>query len=412
MKQANKTFPIKWIRSKFPALKKADNEDPPFAFLDNAAGAQIPYHALNAQRSFIENCYVLPGAHYSRSNQMNEIVERVRGEAALFLGAESADEIIFGINATTSLRLLATSLGQTLKAGDEIIITQQDHEANITPWLRLQKYGIEVKFWPTRGAEAILAEGDLKALMSDKTKVVAVTAASNLLGTKNNIKRISEIVHSGDACLVVDGVHYSQHHIPEVAANGVDCYVCSGYKLFGPHVSLMYCSTQMQEQLPSLNHFFLTGHKLEIGAQNYEGIAALGGVFHYLDDLSKQCGLPMEAGYKDLYCEIQSYERALGLRLMKGLNGIKKVHLYGITDPDKFDQRVSTFSINVEGIAPDKLSKKICEANLSCRYGDMYAARLAEYLKVNKTGGVVRVSLCHYNTEAEVDRLLEVLESC
>jgi cysteine desulfurase family protein (TIGR01976 family) len=411
MKQSIKDFPIKWIRSKFPAIKKADQEEPPFAFLDNAAGAQVPFQALNAQRRFQEDCYVLPGAHYSRSNQMNQLVENVRKEAALYLGASSPNNVVFGINATTSFRLLATSLAQTLKPGDEVIVSQQDHEANITPWLRLQKSGIEIKFWPTRGSEAILTEGDLIALLSERTKVVAVTAASNLLGSKNNIARISEIVRSQNAFLIVDGVHFSQHHLAQVETKGIDAYVCSGYKLFGPHVSLMYCSDRIQSSLPSLNHYFLDDHKLEIGAQNYEGVAALGGVFHYLDDLAIRLGLSVEDGYDQLYEAIAEYETMLSLKLLNGFNKLDNVTLYGISDPAKIDQRVATFSINVAGLTPEQLSRKICEANLSCRFGHMYAARLADYLKVNKTGGVVRVSLCHYNTEEEIDRLLDLLES-
>ena len=411
MKLVKKAFPIKWLRNKFPAIKKADQEEPPFAFLDNAAGAQIPYQALNAQRNFIENCYVLPGAHYSRSDQMNQFVENVRKEAALFMGASDPESVIFGINATTSLRLLATSLGQTLKPGDEVIISQQDHEANITPWLRLQKFGVEVKIWPTRGPEAILAEGDLMALLSDSTRVVAVTAASNLLGNTNDLAKISELVHSQNAFLVVDGVHFSQHKLAQVEANGIDAFVCSGYKLFGPHVSLMYCSDRLQASLPSLNHFFLDNHKLEIGAQNYEGIAALGGVFNYLDDLAARMEISVQKGYGPLYQEIETYEHQLATKMLAGLNSIENLSLYGISDPEKIDQRVATFSINVAGYTPEQLSRKICEANLSCRFGHMYAARLADYLKVNKTGGVVRISLCHYNTEEEIDRILNLLES-
>lgn len=403
------SLPISWVREQFPAIVEAQREAAPTRFFDNAAGAQVPHQALDAIQRYIERHYALGGAAYRRSSEAEAIVESVRRRAAQFLGTPDADEVVFGLNATTTLRLFVTALGETLKSGDGIIISALEHEANVSPWLRLQRYGVELGFWPARGPEALLQEGDLRSMLSMGTpKVVAVTAASNLLGTMPDIRAIADIAHAEGALVVVDAVHFAPHRHVDVRAMGVDFLVCSGYKIFGPHVALAYCSAALMERLPSLNHFFLQGHKLELGSQNNEGIAALGGAFDYLDELGAKLGLPA-GDFAGVFGHISAWETHLSARMLAGLTAIPGVTVFGITDPSKLDRRVATYSFRKEGLTPEALAQKICDAGFAVRHGDAYAARLAEHLKVAKSGGVVRASLSHYNTLEEVEEFLAVV---
>ena len=228
---------------------------------------------------------------------------------------------------------------------------------------------------------------------------------------RSDVKAISEMAHKCGAITVVDGVHYAPHRTIDVARDKIDFFVCSGYKIFGPHFSMAYCDERLMNSLPSLNHYFLDGVKFELGAQNYEGIAGMKGVFEYFRALSEQLGIDETKDFSDLFAEISAYEMALCEQMLKGLQSIKGVDVYGITDPELLNSRVATFSFNKNGISPEALSEKICSNGFSCRFGHMYAARLIEHLKLKKTGGVVRVSFCHYNTSAEIDRFLNFLET-
>lgn len=404
------TFPSEWVRSQFPAIEKAEREDPPFVFLDNAAGGQVPKQLIKSYNAFVEDSYVLGGAHYNRSQLVSSMANDVRARSAEFLGASDPADVLFGLNATTILRLFATAIGETLIQGDEIIVSGLEHEANVTPWLRLQKRGIVLKFWKPRGPEARLQTGDLLALLSDRTRIVAVTAASNFLGTLTDIPQYTKLAHEHGAIIVVDGVHYAPHRRIRVEADDIDFLVCSGYKFFGPHLGLGYCRSSLGDKLPSLNHYFLDSNKLEIGAQNIEGLAALGGVFDYFDALADKLNIREEPSLDALFAKLSAYESELTLRLLRGMSAIKGITIYGISDPEKIDERVATVAFLKEGLPPEEMSRKLCAGGFGVRFGHLYAPRLADHLRVASTNGVVRISLCHYNTADEVDRLLEAIE--
>jgi len=239
------SFPIDWVRSRFPAVTAAEKQTPPFAFMDNAGGAQVPDIAIERMnRFFIERNVNLQGP-YRQSRENTEFVEEMRERLSAFFGAASPDEVIYGLNATTLIRLLATASREDFSAGDEIIISTLEHEANVTPWLRLQLDGIKIRFWEPRGPEAMLELGDLKALLTDSTRLVAVCGASNLLGTVNDISAIAEIVHESGAVLFVDGVHSAPHRRTSVGRDGADVFVCSGYKVFGAHIGFAAVSNRL-----------------------------------------------------------------------------------------------------------------------------------------------------------------------
>jgi cysteine desulfurase family protein (TIGR01976 family) len=403
-------FPIDWVRKRFPALIAAEKEKPPFIYMDNAGGAQVPDTVISAAERFFIERNVNHGGPYGRCKNNTAAIDEVRARLAEFLGAASPDEICFSLNATTLIRLFATSLRETFRPGDEIILTNLDHEANITPWLKLQKDGIKVKFWDPRGSEALLQPGDLKTLLSERTKVVAVCGASNLLGTVNDLRAISELVHKQGAILFVDGVHFAPHRRSHVVRDGVDVFVCSGYKVFGSHIGIAACRRTLLELLPTLNHYFLKDRlKFELGTQNFEGLAAMGGLLDYLRKLAKELCIREENLYDKLFDAIGAYERSLSGHLVGGLQQIPGLRVYGITDQKKFTMRTPTAAFTIDGRSPLEVSTVLGKANIGVNFGDLYAARIVDWLGLRPSGGVIRASLVHYNTTAEIDRLLEVL---
>ena len=405
------TFPIEWTRNNFPAVVAAEKEKPPFAFMDNAGGSQVPSAALdNVQRFFLERNVNL-GGPYRHSIANTGFMDHMRAELAAFLGAASAAEIIFGPNATTLMRLLATSLRELIEPGDEIIISTLEHEANVTPWLRMQLDGAIVRFWEPRGPQAMLQIGDLRALLSDRTRIVALGGASNLLGNVHDLAEVAKLVHERGAILFVDGVHYAPHRRPHVSRDGIDIFVCSGYKVFGAHNGFAACSAHLLNELPSLNHYFLKDKlKFELGTQNFEGLAATEGVLQYFRELAAKLGITSDDPFDALYEHIEAYERLLSVHLIGGLQKIDGVHVYGITDPSLFDRRTPTAAFTVEDRRPDEVAAALGKAGLGVNYGDLYAARIVDWLGLRGGGGVIRASLCHYNTIDEIERLLDALE--
>jgi cysteine desulfurase family protein (TIGR01976 family) len=409
VKADSKEFPIAWVRGKFPAVKKAEEEQPPFAFMDNAGGAQVPEEVLGRVEGFFLEQNVNLHGPYRHSEVNTQFVEVMRRRMGEFLGASSEHEIVFGLNATTIMRLFSTSFAQTLKQGDEIIISGLEHEADVTPWLRLQSLGATIRFWQPRGDEALLQEGDLKALLSERTRLVAVTGASNLLGTINDCAGMAELAHEAGALLFIDGVHSAPHVRTRVQGDGIDVFVCSGYKVFGAHVGIAAVRRGLMDRLPSLNHYFLKSLKLELGTQNFEGLAAMDGVLEYFQALAKQMGNRGEDAYDFAFRGIGRYEQILTRRILEGLRAIDGVRIYGIISPERFSRRTPTVAFNIAGKHPRDVAKRLGQSGFGVNNGDLYAARIVDWLGLKNSGGVVRASLCHYNTIEEIDGLLKAV---
>jgi len=376
------------------------------------AAPQVPQASLTAIEEYFVERNVNLGGPYRHSQQNIAFLDEIRASLAAFLGASSSDEIFFGLNATSLMRLLATSLREIFSPGDEIIISGLEHEANVTPWLRFQQDGVKIHFWNPRGPEALLQFGDLKALLSERTRLVAVCGASNLLGTVNDLRPIADLVHEHGAILFVDGVHYAPHRHTDVRRDDIDVFVCSGYKIFGAHIGFAACKRRLLEHLPGLNHYFLKDKlKFELGTQNFEGLAATGGVLSYFAGLAKELGIGGEIPYGKVFERIDAYEKVLSERLIGGLQALEGVRVYGITDPARFDMRTPTAAFTVEDHAPLEVATLLGKAGFGVNEGDLYAARIVDWLGLREGGGVVRASLCHYNTIEEIDGLLEAIKS-
>jgi len=403
-------FPIEWVRSRFPAVRIAESRTPPFAFMDNAGGAQVPGSALHHMHRYFLERNVYHAGSYEHADDARDAFVAIRRRMADFMGASSPDEIVFGPNATTLLSIFSASLRQTLTPGDEIIITCLEHEANVTPWLRLKSAGIVTNVWKPRAPDGALELEDLAQLLSERTRLVAVTGASNILGTITDIASVANVVHDHGAILLVDGVHYAPHRRIHIGRDGIDAFFCSGYKLFGAHMGFAACTRELLDRLPGLNHYFLGDEsKLELGMQNFEGLAATEGVLHYFHDLANALCIADEDPFDRLFDFIASYERGLSEELVGGLGDVAGVRIYGITDPEYFGMRTPTAAFTIEGYTPQKVARHLGEHGLGVIHGHMSAPRVIEWLGLANSGGVIRVSLCHYNTVAEIKRLLAAL---
>jgi cysteine desulfurase family protein (TIGR01976 family) len=404
-------YPLHFIRKQYPALQKGDT-----IYLDNAAGAQVPQQVVDNMVEALTTMQVNQGGLYKASERITAIKSEVRALTAKFVNATSPDNVQFGPNTTTLNELLAQSVGRWLKPGDEIIITALDHHSNRDPWRRLELQGISVKTWQTKAPHHTLELSDLQALLTAKTKLVCMTAASNALGTLTPIKDVSKIVHAHGAKpygtkLSVDSVHYAPHFLPDVQAMGVDMMVFSPYKVFGPHLGVLYLSDEMRDTLtgPGLE-FFPKADPVnwEPGTQNHEGIHAWGGTFRYFDDLSKEMKLggSERERWQKLFDAFREHETKLGQQLIDGLNNLGAT-VYGLPS---IAGRTATVSVNLRDLLAEDVATHLGNNGVAVANGHYYAYNLImKTLGLAERGGAVRISLLHYSNQEDVEAVLRVL---
>ena len=400
------TLPLTWIRDQFPAVERGDA-----VFLDNAAGAQVPQQVVDNMVEALTTMQVNKGGAYKQSERIGAAKERVREGVATFLNAASPDNVAFGPNATTLVELLAQAFGRKLSAGDEIIVTELDHHANVDPWRRLAERGITLKTWSTRAPHYTLELADLEPLLSDKTRLVAMTAASNALGTLTPVAATAERVHAAGAKLMVDTVHYSPHFLPDVQKLGVDALVFSPYKVFGPHAGVLYLNAELRATLAGPGLAFFEKEQpinWEPGTQNHEAIYAFGGTFDYLDALADKMNLQgtRRERWEKVYEAFHEHETALFQKMLNGLDdlGITRYGLPGV------EGRTATVSINVADHAPRAVAEHLGQRGIAAADGHYYAYDLMmDAVGLRGREGAVRLSLLHYNNEADVDAVLAAL---
>lgn len=398
---------LDFVRSQFPGLSSE------WAFMDNAGGSQVLRRVADRMHEHLLNAAVQTGASYAPSQETTRRVTQSREAFARFMNCDPG-EIILGPSTTILLRFLSEAMTGRLMPGDEIILTNVDHEANIGPWLKHAQRGIVIKWWRCDPETFELDLEELKRLMTPKTKLVCVTHASNILGTINPIADIADIVHEGKAELVVDAVAYAPHRAIDVKAFGADYYVFSIYKVFGPHFAVMAGARDKLLELDNIYHYFFdksrVPHKLEPGNASYEAAYGSIGSVDYVEELGTRAGVAagraaIEAGFD----AIAEQEAVLTHRLMDFLTSRNSVRVIGRTSSEIAD-RVSTVSFTVGRESSKRIVLSVDEAKVGIRYGDFYAKRIVEEHGLGATEGVVRVSMVHYNTQAEVDRLIAALE--
>jgi cysteine desulfurase family protein (TIGR01976 family) len=401
---------LSYVRQQFPALAGD------WVFFDNAGGSQTPQVVGDRILDFLYQSNVQLGASYRVSQTATERVAAAQAGLATLINASDPNEVVLGASTSALLRVLAHCLGQTLAPGDEVIVTNCDHEANISPWMDWQALGVTVKVWTVNPQTLELELEALADLLTPRTKLVAVTHTSNVLGTINPIRAIADLVHRNGSLICVDGVAYAPHRQVDVQAWDVDFYAFSLYKTYGPHQALLYGRRELLEALPGFNHYFITSvpYKLQPGNVNFELAYGCLGIVDYLTALAQHhgCAATVEVGQQlaQAFELIQTHEQALGDRLLQFLHQKPNVRIIGCPDADPA-HRVPTLSFVVTGRDSADIPPLVDPHHIGIRYGHFYAVRLIEDLGLADQNGVVRVSMVHYNTLEECDRLIACLDS-
>lgn len=395
-------FPIDQVRAAFPALQDG------FIFFDNAAGAQSPKTVLEAVANHLLHRNVQRGGRYRQSQEVDESIAQARASVALLVNARYPEEISFGMNATSFIRLISIAIGQSFTDRREIIVTDLDHAANIATWLALEREGAKILWWHFRDDGRLHPE-DLEELLSPRTRIVACTLASNALGSILDIAGVAKRAHAAGAEVFVDAVHYGPHGPIDVQAFGCDYLVCSGYKIFSPHMGFLWGRREILDALPTFREDFIPDTapaKLEIGTYIYENVVGMDAVVRYLEDLGRGINPAVNSRRAALVAAaeaIRSYEAQLS-RAMLDVLAKAEATVYGITAKDEISQRTPTLCFNLPGVLPAKVTEELAQVNIGVRDGHMYSPRLMKRLGLAQESGAVRASLVHYNTLEEVEQ--------
>lgn len=410
MNISNTTLDLNFVRSQFPAFN--DEKCKEWAFFENAGGSYVPKQVIEKLNKFMISTKVQPYAEYSMSRDAGEQMDKATEVFAKIINAEP-NEVLIGGSTSINLYVLSNALKSFLKSGDEIIVTNQDHEANISPWRRLSDSGAIIKEWEINTETGELDFQDFEKLLSKKTKIVAVTHCSNIVGSVNNLKKIVELSHSIGAIVIGDGVSFAPHGFPDVKDIGVDFYTFSLYKTYGPHLALLYGKKEILEKLPNQNHEFLEGnfpYTINPGGPNHEELASLVGIYDYLMDLYKHHFNNYETSLRNKIIKINNlisnHEQELANPLLRYLSKREDFRLIGkniITNQN----RAPTISFTNKNISSKDLSSYLVKNKIATRNDNFYAWRCLKALKINTEDGVVRISIVHYNTKDEINRIID-----
>jgi cysteine desulfurase family protein (TIGR01976 family) len=397
------------IRARFPAL------DSKTIFLENAGGSQVPAAVADAIHEYMRSTYVQLGAGYPLADRCDAVVDEAHEFINRFVNGQGRGKVILGPSCTQLCTMLAGCYADALQPGDEIIVVETGHEANVGPWMKLADRGFTVKVWKFDQSSMTCSLEELEKLLTERTKIVAFVHVSNLLGEIVDVAAITRTAHAAGARVIVDGVAYAPHRAIDVAAWDVDWYVYSNYKVYGPHMAALFGTHEALAELTGPNHFFIprgeAPYKFELGGCSHEGCAGLLALRSYLNFLA---GRDEEAPIDrqtivDAYAMMQACEDPVQKRLIEYLLSKARVRIVGParSGPD----RVGTISFVHESNSSAEIAAAAHAQNIGIRNGHMYAYRLCEALGLDPEDGVVRVSLVHYNTVEEIDRLIEVFET-
>jgi cysteine desulfurase family protein (TIGR01976 family) len=442
---------LKWIRGQFPALNQKINGESAI-FFDGPGGTQVPGAVLDAISDYLVRSNANAHGAFATSARTDALITAARVAIADFLGC-SSDEVVFGANMTTLTFMLSRAIARIIQPGDEIIVTRLDHAANVSPWYALEEQGAIIRVVDINVEDCTLDMSDLAQQINSRTKLVAVSFASNAVGTINDVATIVRLAHAVGAWVFVDAVHYAPHAPINVHALDCDFLACSAYKFFGPHVGILYGKRQ---HLASLQPYKVqpasdeVPSRWETGTLNHEGLAGVVAAINYLTKLGChvsptidnelvtalieadkeglehfQCPRFLRSEHPDAIASayhsrraalvaamsaIQQYERELSHKLISGLLEIPGLSLYGITDTTRFQWRTPTVAMRLAGQSPESIAKKLGDRGIFSWHGNFYALSLTQKLGVEDSGGLLRIGLVHYNSVEEVLQLLEALK--
>jgi cysteine desulfurase family protein (TIGR01976 family) len=402
---------VEAVRARFPALARTGDDGRPFVFADAPGGSQVPESVIEAVagrfRSGLSNTH----GSFPTSEETDAAIAGARRATADLTGADPG-EIVFGPNATTLLLHLSRSFAKTLRPGDEVVLTRLDHDANVRPWaLAAADAGAVVRWLDVRDEDVTLEPDSLDEALSERTRLVAFTLASNAVGTIPAAAELVRRAKAAGALVALDGVHYAQHRLLDLHGLGADVVACSPYKFFGPHLGVLAVGRDLLETwvpyklIPAPDE---APERWETGTQNHEGLAGLTAAVGYLASLGGDEGA-RRSRLAAAYDAIAAHERGLAARFLEGLDALPHVRLWGIRDHDRLGERTPTFAVRVGSQPPAETAKALAARGIFAWDGDYYAREIMTRLGLLETGGAVRIGFCHYHTLGEVDRVLEAL---
>jgi cysteine desulfurase family protein (TIGR01976 family) len=404
---------VEAVRAKFPALARKVG-DAPAVYFDGPAGSQVPEQVIDAVAGTLRSGLSNTHGRFVASVELDAMLVSARRAAADFLGADDDSSIVFGANMTTLAYQLGRSLSRTWSKGDCIVVTRLDHDANITPWVQAaHDAGAEVIHIDFRPGDTTLDLDQLRAAMKRKPRFVAVGAASNATGTINPVETICAMAKEAGAEVFVDAVHYAPHRRIDVARWGCDFVACSAYKFFGPHVGILWGKPERMRELPAYQ-VRAAGDDLpdrwNTGTGNHECIAGTMAAIDYIAGLGRADGGPMErrAALDIAYREIEAHENGLLRKLLGGLAELEAIKVWGIDDAARLDERAPTVAITHSDIDAGAIAERLGDQGIFVWDGNYYAVEVTERLGL-EPHGMVRIGLLHYNSESEVQRLLDAL---
>jgi cysteine desulfurase family protein (TIGR01976 family) len=408
------------IRQQFPSLNR------PAIFLDNPAGTQISKQSLDRINKYLLECNANHEGMFETSRKSDEVLHEAHAAMADFLNASRPEEIIFGNNMTTLTLHMSRSLARTLQAGDNILVTRLDHDANISPWMLVaEDKGCNLIWVDIDVEQGTLNLDDFARALESKPKIAAFGYASNLLGTINPVKKLTKLAHEAGAWVYIDAVQYAPHGPIDVQDLDCDFLVCSSYKFFGPHAGALYGKYDLLNELKAYKVRPASSeppYKFETGTQNHEGIAGVLGALEYFEWLGsgfggEQAQVWKDAGFsgrrlvlKQAMSALQASEQELSKGLIEAVESVPGTHIHGVTDVNRLDERVPTVSFTLEGKDPARIADALGKHGVYVWNGHNYALAIVERLGLLDAGGMIRVGPVHYNTLAEINRFQEVLQ--
>ncbi|MHC1781669.1 MAG: cysteine desulfurase-like protein [Anaerolineaceae bacterium] len=407
-----KPYDIKAVRAEFPALSK------PVVFLDNPGGTQIAQRSINRIVEYLIDTNANHGGAFPTSASSDLSVEAARAAMADFLNASRPDEIVFGANMTTLTMNFSRVLARTFDPGDTIVVTHLDHDANISPWLlAAEDRGCKVRWVDVNPEDCTLDLEDFKQAMKEKPKLVAFGYASNFSGTINPVDQLVPLAHAAGALVYIDAVQYAPHGQIDVQRLGCDFLVCSSYKFFGPHLGILYGRYELLEKLRAYRVRPAPQNppgKFETGTGNFEHMAGAVGALDHIEWVGETFTPPLATSfsnysgrartYKQGMVALHAYEMDLSLAILKELWTVKGAVIYGISDEERLEERVATYSFTLPGISPREAARKMGEKGINLWDGNYYALAISERLGLEEHGGAIRVGATHYNTREEIER--------
>ena len=402
-------------RARFPALsRRIDGR--PVAYLDGPAGSQVPRSVVDAMEQYLIETNANCEGVFATSVESDTLLQNAHQAVADFLGADDPELVIFGPNMTSLTLALARAVGREWNPGDEVLVTRLEHDANFTPWVQAARdAGATVRYVDINRSDCTLDLEDLSAKLSERTRLLAVGAASNAVGTVPPMKRIVEMAHATGARVFVDAVHYAPHRLIDVQDWDCDFVVCSAYKFFGPHVGILWGKRELLESIqvyklrPTTNT--LPGRWMT-GTQNHEGIVGTLAAIEYLAGLGRDHapGGDRRAALIAAFEAIEQHERRLTGLLLEALGGLQGLRVWGITDPGRLSERAPTCSFTHASRSPLEIARHLARHGIFVWHGNYYAVPVTEALDL-EPDGMVRVGLLHYNTAEEIDRLHSALQT-